>query len=236
MIRILKRFILNKYFLLWQILFLIIIYFICKPLCGLKASYMDVHDISDYTYIYYTMLLPMTFFDSSFIFCLLIECSYLAILSYVIIQFIDHFFIKNPSSTFCRIGRHKWIKEIIKINLFFALIISLIYIIFCYFVCINENLKINFEYMMLIPIAYKILLTILIPNIYLLFYIKTDEALNSTIIYILCYIILEIIIKSTFYENTLTFTNPIIIILLLLIIYISIIYLIIKSFEKRDLG
>lgn len=236
MIQNFKKFILNKYFLVWVLIFLYIIYIYGGFVVNQKKDIMFNSNIEDMKYCFYALILPMSFFDNTTMWSLLIDCCYLSILSYVTIQFVDQFFIKNPSATFTRVGRKKWIKKVILFNFIYASLFSLIYIGLCYITCLKSDTIFTFNFKVLIPIIYKILITILIPNIYLVFYINTDNIVLSTITYILIYIFIELIIRITFVTETLNFNYALLGILFLIIIYIIIYKLIINSFETRDLG
>ena len=236
MIENFKKFILNKYFLVWFLIFLYIIYIYGGFVVNQKKDIMFNSNIEDMKYCFYALILPMSFFDNTTMWSLLIDCCYLSILSYVTIQFVDQFFIKNPSVTFTRVGRKKWIKQVILFNFIYASLFSVIYIGLCYIICLKSDTIFTFNFNVLIPLIYKILITILIPNIYLIFYINTNNAVISTISYILIYILFELIIRITFVTETLIFNYAYAGILFLLIIYLFIYKIIINGFETRDLG
>ena len=231
-----KKFTLNKYFLIWILIFLSILYLFGGFLIVQKKNLMLNSNIEDLKYCFYSLLLPMSFFDDTTMWSFLIDCCYLSILSYVVIQFVDRFFIKNPSVTFNRVGRKKWIKKVILFNFIYAFLFNLLYIFFCYIICFKKNILFTFELSSLIPLIYKTFITILIPNIYLLCYIKTDNAVTSTIFYILIYILFELVIRMTFVNETLKFNYAIWGIFFLFIMYIIICKITLNAFEMRDLG
>lgn len=224
----------NKYFMIWIILFIGILFFIYNPILNFKSEYMEEKSISDFIYIFYVFLLPMSFFESGFITCSLLDLCYLSIVSYVIVNFINYFFIDNSSTTLTRIDRKKWINSILKINFLFSIITSILYVLFFILLCISKNINIPFKINNIIPIIYKILITIITPNIYLLFFIKTNSSILSLSFSSIIYILFELLIKTTFDELTLSFNYSIILIILLISIYIGINSLILKLFKRRD--
>lgn len=224
----------NKYFLIWILFFTLVLYFAYNPLLSFKSEYMDEKNITNVIYIFYVFILPMAFYEMGFASCIVLDLCFLSIVSYIIVNFISYFFVDSISSTLTRIGRKKWIKQVFSINFIFSLIISLFYILIFIILCFTNSIKINPEINIFIAIIYKILITLIIPNVYLLLYIKTDSSIMSLGFSSLCYILLELIIKTTFIEKSLTFNYPIFVSMFIIIIYLLIYTLIENSFKRRD--
>jgi len=130
------KFIKNKYFLIWMLFFIGILLFIFNPILYDKTNYMQNKNITDYLYIYYVFLLPMSFYDMGFLTCFLLDIVYFSIISYISVSFINLFFRTSSSITIPRLSRQKWIKDVINLNLISSIIISLIYVIFFLILCI----------------------------------------------------------------------------------------------------
>lgn len=234
MMNIFMKFLKNKFFLIWLSLFIGILFLIYNPILNFKSDYMEIKGITDFIYIFYVFLLPMSFFEMGIIICLLLDLCYLSIVVYIIVNFVNYFFVESSSITLTRIDRKKWIYNILKINFLFSVSISIIYILFFIVLCISKNINISFEFKDIIPIIYKIIITIIVPNIYLLFYIKTDSSTISLGFLLITYICFELLIKTTFNESSLSFNYSILIITLLITIYMCVILLILKLFKRRD--
>lgn len=234
MINIFIKLLKNKYFSIWLILFIGVLFFVYNPILNFKSEYMETKGISDFIYIFYVFLLPMSFYEMGFTTCLILDLCYLSIVIYTVVNFINYFFVDSSSITLTRVDRKEWIHNILKINFLFSIMISIIYVLFFILLCILNGINISLEFKNLIPIIYKIIITIIIPNIYLLFYIKTDSSILSLGFFSIVYICLELLIKTTFNELSLTFSYPILLIVLFIAIYICVILMILKLFKRRD--
>ena len=230
-----KKFLKNKYFYIWILIFIIILYFIFNPILKFKGEYMEIKKIKDFIYIFYVFLLPISFYDMGFASCFLLDICYLSIIMYMVVNFINYFFVDSATTTLTRIDRNKWIHNILKINFIYSLFSALVYIIIFIILCLINNISVELIINNIIPMVYKILITLIIPNLYLLFYIKTDSSIISLSFSSIFYILIELLIKGTFKELTLKFQYPIIIIMLLTLIYLSICSLVFKTFKRRDL-
>lgn len=235
MINIFIKLLKNKYFLIWLTLFVGILFFIYNPILNFKSEYMEIKEITNFIYIFYVFLLPMSFFEMGFTTCLILDLCYLSIVTYIVVNFINYFFVDSSSITLTRVDRKKWINNILKINILFSILISIIYILFFIILCISNDINISLEFKNFVPIIYKLLITIIIPDIYLLFYIKTDSSVLSLGFFLITYICLELLIKATFNELSLSFSYPILLIILLITIYICVSLLILKLFKRRDI-
>ena len=71
--KLFQKFIKNKYFIFWIILFTIILYIIFNPLLRDTTEYMQIRKITEYRYIFYVFLLPMSFYDMGFSSCMFLE-------------------------------------------------------------------------------------------------------------------------------------------------------------------
>jgi hypothetical protein len=228
------NFLKNKYFLIWIIFFALVLYFAFNPLLSFKLEYMNDRNITDVVYIFYVFTLPITFYEMGFVTCIILDLCFISILSYIIVNFINYFFIESISSTLTRIKRSEWIKQVFSINFIFSLVISVFYILFFIILCFKNKISIDLETDILIVISYKTLLTILIPNIYLLLYIKTNSSIISLGFSSLFYILLELIIKITFVETSLTFKYSMFVYIFIIIIYLLIYKLTEIGFKRRD--
>lgn len=236
MIKLFRKYILDNRFIVWFIIFALAMYFIYRPLLSEKTQYMDIRNISDYAYLFYVLLLPLAFCDMGVFESLVLDLLYISILSYVIISFVDFFFKKCSTVTLTRIKRKEWIKEIIKINLIYSLLVSIFYILFFLGLCVFNNIVYDLKLFHFIPTVYKILLTLIYPNFYLYFFLKSDSFPISVIGSGLIYILLEFVIRTSFVEEIAKFSNAGLIIIFFIVIYLCLIYLIKESFERRDIG
>src|SRR5574344_1536585 len=202
MIKLFISFLKNKYFAIWVVFFIAILYFAYNPILHFKSIYMEENSISDVTFIFYVFLLPMSFYEMGFVTCLVLDLCFVSILSYIIVNFVNYFFVDSVSTTLTRVNRVKWIKNIFFINFIFSFIVSLLYIIFFLILCYSKGLSLTFGLdSLIIIIIYKILITIIIPNVYLLFYIRTNSPIISLGFLNAIYIMFELIIKMTFVES-----------------------------------
>lgn len=232
--KLFQKFIKNKYFIFWIILFTIILYIIFNPLLRDTTEYMQIRKITEYRYIFYVFLLPMSFYDMGFSSCMFLELSFFSIVSYISVSFINLFFRETSTVTLIRLGRDKWINELININLKFSIALSFLYIIFFYILCIKNNIVIDIELSMLIPIIYKIIIVCIIPLIFINVFINTNSEFASIIVSIVSDLFLQLIIKISFLETTLTFKYSFIIIPLLILFYYLMRKVSINNFKRRD--
>lgn len=210
-------------------------YFIYRPILNEKVQYMEIQKISDYTFLFYVFLLPLAFCDMGVFGCVVLDLLYISILSYVIISFVDFFFSTCSSVTLTRIKRKEWIKKIIKINIIYSILLSLFYILFFLVLCYANNVVYDLKVFHFIPALYKVLLTLIYPNLYLYIFLKSDSFPIAVIGSGLIYILLEFVIRTTFIEAVARFQNVGIIIAFLIIIYIFLVFAIEKVFERRDI-
>ena len=129
MISLFKKYILNKNFIIWFLLFIILLAIIFFSTLNFKIEYMNDKDILNYIYIFYVYMLPMSFYDNSLITSLMLDGCFLSIICYISICYINLFFSSYSSITLTRIDRKTWINKIFIINLLFSLFVSFIY---CY--------------------------------------------------------------------------------------------------------
>lgn len=219
MIRIFSKYIKNKYFIMWICLLIIVLYLIFNPLLSDKLKYMQENNMSDITYIFYVFLLPMSFYEAGILTCLILDFSYICLMMYIVSCFINYFLIESSSSTLVRISRDEWIKNVFKCNFIFSLIITIIYIIFYFILCQINNVHIVYNLYTITIMFYKLLVAIIIPNIYLMFYIKTKGVLISLGFSFMTYFACEMIIKFTFNIDTLAFSYIYIIIIFFITLY-----------------
>ena len=198
------------------------------------TEYMQIRKITEYRYIFYVFLLPMSFYDMGFSSCMFLELSFFSIVSYISVSFINLFFRETSTVTLIRLGRDKWINELININLKFSIALSFLYIIFFYILCIKNNIVIDIELSMLIPIIYKIIIVCIIPLIFINVFINTNSEFASIIVSIVSDLFLQLIIKISFLETTLTFKYSFIIIPLLILFYYLMRKVSINNFKRRD--
>ncbi len=224
----------NKSFWLWSFFFFLALYFIYNPILAMKTQYMEIMNLKDISYLYYVFMLPMTFYELSFVSCIMLDLAYLSIIFYMVVNFVDFFFLESSSSTLTRIDRRDWIKKIFEINLFFSLLISILYISFFFILCTMNDITITLDINIIVIICYKILLTLIIPNVYLLIYLIVNNPLISLLFSCSIYILFEILIKTTVDILSLKFNVPLIILFLLVLIYISTYQSIKYFFQRRD--
>lgn len=235
MINILKRFLNSKYLYILIIIFLIVLFLVYNPLLRYKSIYMENKTITDFIYLYYVFIIPMSFYEEGLGTCLILETMYISVLLYIVVSFINYFFNENATTTITRIDRETWIKSILNINLIFSILYSCIYILYYYLLCTINGISIVFSVNNIIPVIYKILISISIPNIYIFVYIKTNNLLSSLGFSIFIDIIFQIIIRNYFNEQTLLFSNVIYIILFLILSYLTTRVISISSFKRRDI-
>lgn len=224
----------NKYFIIWIIIFLFILFFLYNPSLNYQKTHIEIIDTNEILNIFYQYLLPMSFYENDILISLLTDLCYISIVIYIVVNFVFFFFTYSSSITLTRIDRKKWIYNILKINILFSMLITFIYILFFILLCILNNINISIDFKNIIPIIYKFLITIIMPNTYLLFYIKTDSEVLSLGFSIITYVLLEFLIKSTYNMLTYTFNYIFIVIILFIFLYICISYLILILFKRRD--
>lgn len=231
---LLRRFIKNKTFIIWCLSIIFILYFLFNPLLASKTEYMLDKNISEYCYIYYAFLLPMSFYDMGFITCLLLELVYFSLIVYISVSFINLFFRETSSVTLTRMNRDKWIKDIININLKFSIVISLFYVLFFYSLCFINNVNFDITIQLIIPIIYKVIITCIIPLIFINVFITSDSEVISIIFSIVSSLFIQLVIKASFSERTVRFDYSLAIILMLICIYYLLKKVIINNFKRRD--
>lgn len=237
MITILRKFVKNKYFLIWTGIFVILTIFIAKLFATTKSNYMVDLEMTNPTYLLFAELLPLAFADKeSAILAILLDFCYLSLISYVMLSFIDYFLNKNTQATFTRIGRDKWFKELIFFSNFYAIIIFLLYLYLVFMGLILVEKSFTFNLQILVALLIKLEMTLIIPNIYLFIYLKTKNSMLSTIFYISFYVILQIFAKLSFVKTTLKFKYWFVIITTYLIFLILSNKLCKIKFRKEDLG
>lgn len=236
MINLFKKYLLNKKFIIWYLILFVAIYFVHSMVINEKLGYMSLKNIIDNIYLFYVLLLPLSFSDLALFGCLIIDCLFMCILFYMITNFTDLFFTTCSTITLTRIKRQKWLNKVFIINFIYTLILAISYIIFFIVILYKKDIITNFKTIYLIPIIYKIILTTLLPNLYLAFYLKSDSIPISIIGSSTIYIFLELVIKFSFVEATVKFNYVGLIILLLILTFISLYYIIKSSFERRDIS
>ena len=224
----------NKYFIIWIIIFLFILFFLYNPSLNYQKTHIEIIDTNEILNIFYQYLLPMSFYENDILISLLTDLCYISIVIYIVVNFVFFFCTYSSSITLTRIDRKKWIYNILKINILFSMLITFIYILFFILLCILNNINISIDFKNIIPIIYKFLITMIMPNTYLLFYIKTDSEVLSLGFSIITYVLLEFLIKSTYNMLTYTFNYIFIVIILFIFLYICISYLILILFKRRD--
>lgn len=223
----------NKVFVIWLLLFFIVLYLSFNPLLSFKYDYMNDNSITNIIYIFYVFMLPLTFYEMGFVSCMIIDLCFISILSYAVASFINYFF-ENSSITLTRIKRGKCVKELYKINFIFSTFLTIIYIILFSLLCLKNNIEINMDINVCIVIGYKLLIAVLVPNIYLFSYIKTNSSISSLGFTYLVYILLELLIKITFIESSLSFKFSIIVLIFIMVIYLLLYKLSNNMFLRRD--
>lgn len=238
MIKMLKKFINNKYFYIWLVLLLIILYMFYGFFWSGISNYMMYNEIEDKMYIFYVYTLPMTFSNSNYMFCFLLDLLYITVLLYPSVSFVDYFFNQNATTSITRISREKWIKQFINVNLICSITIAIIYILLYYILGRIENVDVELGFKTInnyLPILYKFLISCIVPVIYIYMYIKTDNSGISLGFTIFAHILLQTIIKIMFDIEKLQFNNPIYYTGLFIVLYLLMRSLSIKSFKRRDI-
>lgn len=236
MINMFKKFIINKYFAIWILFFGLLLYFIFNPILSYKVPYMEEALISDYNYLYYIFLLPMTFYDRGFITSLLLEIMYMSIISYINVNYINYFFKTIASTTIGRIKRNNWIRQIFKINLIYSLLIGICYVMFYYGLCIYNDIELTGIITLLRPISYKLLITVMIPTLYTFCYVKTDSEIISLLFSFIVEIFLQLTIRMTLTEKPIIFNGFELVMVVLIILNLLLWKVTIDSFEGRDIS
>lgn len=239
MMNMLRRFINNKYFYLWSIIIILVLYMFYGFFHASVANYMLWNQIEDNEmYIFYVYTLPMAFSNVNYMFCILLDVLYMTILLYPSVSFVDYFFNENSTTTTTRISRNRWIDEFISVNLLCSVLISAIYILLYYILGNIHDYEIILQFASLnnfLPIIYKTIISCIVPITYIYAYIKTDNAGLSLGFSIFVNIILQIIIKISFDVKKLYFGNSIYTILIFIVLYLLLRSLSIKSFKRRDI-
>lgn len=223
----------NKVFIIWLTLFIIVLYLSFNPLLSFKYDYMNDNNITNIIYIFYVFMLPITFYEMGFVSCMIIDLCFVSILSYAVASFINYFF-ENASTTLTRIKRDKCVSGLYAINFIFSIFLTILYIVFFTFLCLKNNIEIIIDINVCTVISYKVLIAILIPNIYLFSYIKTNSSILSLSFTYLFYILLELLIKITFIESSLSFNFSIILLAFIIIIYLLLYKLSDNMLLRRD--
>lgn len=223
----------NKVFIIWLTLFIIVLYLSFNPLLSFKYDYMNDNNITNIIYIFYVFMLPITFYEMGFVSCMIIDLCFVSILSYAVASFINYFF-ENASTTLTRIKRDKCVSGLYAINFIFSIFLTILYIVFFTFLCLKNNIEIIIDINVCTVISYKVLIAILIPNIYLFSYIKTNSSILSLSFTYLFYILLELLIKITFIESSLSFNFSIILLAFITIIYLLLYKLSDNMLLRRD--
>lgn len=237
MIEISKNFINNKKVYIWIILLIILMYNVYEFFDVQINNYKFFNHIENDIYNLYVYLLPISFHHVNFVLCICMDLSFLAILLYISVSFVNLFFNECSTTTITRISREKWIKDFVNINLIFSLIICGIYVLMFYIFGTISGYNINpgFSLANILPIVYKICISCIISIIYMYYYIKTNDLGISLGFSLFTNILLQIIIRITYVPNDFTFNNCFLVLFLLLILYLLIRVLIIKSFKRRDI-
>lgn len=237
MTRMLQKFINNKYFYLWSLLLIMILYMFYVFFKAGISNYMLFNGIENKMYIFYAYTLPMTFSNANYIFCILLDLLYITILLYPSVTLVDYFFNQNSTTSITRIKRKKWINQFMNINLICSAIISIIYILLFFILgeLHNSEIVLEFEtFNNFLPILYKILISLIIPLAYIYIYIKTDNPGLSVGFIIFINALLQTIIKITFDVKKIYFYQYVYVICLFIVLYMLIRILCIKSFKRRD--
>lgn len=230
-----KRFIKNKYFILWVIFFILILYIIFNPLLHDSIEYMKLKKIEDYKFIFNIFVLPMSFYEINFVMCLLLELAFFSIISYIQVSYINLFFKEISSITLIRINRNNWIKELININLYYSIVLVFFYILFFYILCIKNNIIINISLDMIVLIIYKMILGCFIPLIFLYIYIDTKNEFNSIFISLILDLFLQLVFKISYSLFLINFIYFLVLIVLIIIFGYLLRLNIINKFERCDL-
>lgn len=234
MIGIFERILKNKNFIVWLILFSFILYKTFDMIFYIKLYIMQENEITNNIYLFYSFMFPLAFSNNSLIFSAVADLAYLIIISYVVVNYVDYFLLTSKASTITRVDRKQFIKELTLINIVFSLIMFIIYLIAYFILTSTFEINITISFSIIIPIILKLLLTILIPNIYLYFFIKTDNLLITTGFLLIIYVLDNIFLGLLFNNVTLTFNYVYLIILLLILINIFMYKSIVNSFIRRD--
>ena len=92
MMNMLRRFINNKYFYLWSIILILVLYMFYGFFHASVANYMLWNQIEDNEmYIFYVYTLPMAFSNVNYMFCILLDVLYMTILLYPSVSFVNNF-------------------------------------------------------------------------------------------------------------------------------------------------
>ena len=134
-----------------------------------------------------------------------------------------------------RIKRKKWLKYIIKVNTLYSLFILLLYVGLFIVLCFQSKIVNSININIIILIIYKILLTIIYPNLYLDFYLKTDNYIYSIFGAILYYVLFEFIIRATYIESIAKLKNSSLIIVFLILFILYLFRKLKINFEGRDI-
>ena len=230
--KIFLKIIKSPFYILWFFLTFGLIYYSYDMILSVKQELMLQMGITDNIYLFYSYLMPNAFYDGSMLFSFLLEFSYLSIILYVSIKFVDFIFIAIGSSIVPRIERKKLIKSVMILNIIYSIIIFLIFIFLLWY--FFKDIKFELTNKILIVTIYKLLFTISLTLIYTYFYIQFDSSFLSMIFLFVYDIIIGILLNILFNLNKLKFNFSLIIILFFVLINITLYKLIIKLFERRD--
>lgn len=233
--KILIEFLFNKKFVFWILVMFLMMFLIYRPIINDKTLYMNVKNITDNSYLVNVFVLPLSFFDMGLFGCIVLDSLYLCILSYLVVSFVDFFFLTYSSVALTRIKRKKWLKYIIKVNILYSLFILLLYVGLFIVLCFQSKIVNSININIIILIIYKILLTIIYPNLYLDFYLKTDNYIYSIFGAILCYVLFEFIIRATYIESIAKLKNSSLIIVFLILFILYLFRKLKINFEGRDI-
>lgn len=238
MMNMLKKFLNNKFFYLWTIVIIIILYMFYAFFWSGISNYMLFNGIKDEIYVFYAYTLPMSFSNANLLFCFLLDIMFITILLYPSVSFVDYFFNKNSTTSITRIDRNEWIKKFINVNIICSISITIIYILLYYILGNIHEFEIVLDFKSfnnLLPIIYKFIISSIVPVVYIYAYIKTDNPGVSLGFSIFANILLQVIIKISFNVEKMYFGNYIYTICIFIIIYTLLRILAIKSFKRRDI-
>ena len=231
-----KKFLLNKGLLILIFGVLLLLYYIFNPLLYVETDYMIQSKISDLNYIYYIYMLPMSFSELDFVLAISLEMVYLSLLVFSISKLCNFFFGDTASTSILRVNKKKFISKLFIVNAIISVVICALYFIFYLVLCYFNKVDFTFSINNLYPILYKLLLSLIIPNLYLLIYIYTDKISISLFSIFLANIVLELVIKSTFLTESSVFTESSLLITFFVTAYFLLYFSIKKIFLRRDLS
>lgn len=224
MINILLRFLKSKKLILYYLLSFVMMFFMFSPLLIQTENYiLQKYLILNKIELFKSMLLPIAYLNSNGI--LLNICTditfYLMIL-YPNGAILDYFLKDAKEVLLPKIGRNKWIKNILLYEFIYCFLICLIYILFVIlllFFYYNMVININ-SFTIIMAFFLKFTISLLSVYLYSLITLITDDNFYSMILSITVYFIINfiyyLIIKMTYKHYDLIFiiTNSIIIIII----------------------